>query len=310
MTHRALLIFLVFLVASFSCLAQKSTSDQNELRNEHVDNLSLLEVGTPSRTGNAPKNQSEFKVVSYNIRWRGGEDLLKLIELFQTDPEIGGATVLGLQEVDRNKKRTKQANTVKQMAEALGMHYAWAAPPAAKATGEEETGVAILSIYPLRDVQRIVLPHRGPGKRRRVALGATINIHSTSLRFYSVHSENRMSVTKKMDQMKAAVDDLARFPRATPAIILGDLNTWEPGSREKTKRMFKNENFHTPFNDDATFCRRILLVDIKFKLDWVWIRELEVKAFGIDRTIAYSDHWPLWVTLTFSKPVERSGAPN
>ena len=38
------------------------------------------------------------------------------------------------------------------------MHYAWAAPPAAKPNDEEETGVAILSVYPLSDVRRIVLP--------------------------------------------------------------------------------------------------------------------------------------------------------
>lgn len=304
MKHRVLLLVLLLSFGSTNTTAQKISTQK---QNEHSVDTALIELGSPAQVLKATANPTEFKVVSYNIRWRGGEDLSKLIALFQTDPEIGGATVLGLQEVDRNKKRTGKINTVRQIAEALGMHYAWAAPPTAKATDEEETGVAILSVYPLSDVQRIVLPHSGPGKRRRVALGATIKIGETPLRFYSVHSENRMVVEKKLEQIKAAIHDLAKFPSVTPAIILGDLNTWEPGAGGKTKRMFKNEQFHTPFNDDATFCQRIILVDLKLRLDWIWLRGLEAKSFGIDRTIDYSDHWPLWVKLTFTQSGARPG---
>ena len=54
------------------------------------------------------------------------------------------------------------------------MHYAWTAPHETKTeTQEEETGVAILSPYPLSEVTRIVLPNPGPGGRLRVAIGAT-----------------------------------------------------------------------------------------------------------------------------------------
>ncbi|MDQ3820805.1 MAG: hypothetical protein M3362_24395 [Acidobacteriota bacterium] len=63
---------------------------------------------------------ASIKIISYNIRWRG-DDLRKLIELFKTDKEIGGAAILGLQEVDRNKKRTLKVNTARLMAEELGM---------------------------------------------------------------------------------------------------------------------------------------------------------------------------------------------
>ena len=55
-----------------------------------------------------------------------------MIKLLQDDPEIGGAAILGLQEVDRRKKRSGNNNTVKMIADELGLHYAWAAPPAAK----------------------------------------------------------------------------------------------------------------------------------------------------------------------------------
>src|SRR5688572_8499897 len=144
----------------------------------------LLEIGQATKLGTVPATTGDFKVVSFNIRFRGGEDLKKLAEFLRDDPEIGNAVVIGLQEVDRNKKRTGNQNTVKLLAEELGMYYAWAAPPAPKPSQEEETGVALLSPYPLTEVKRLVLPGEGPGRRRRAGLGATIKVDNTSLRVY------------------------------------------------------------------------------------------------------------------------------
>lgn len=67
-------------------------------------------------------------MVSYNIRWRGGDELRKLVKFLKDDQEIGGAGIIGLQEVDRNKKRTQNVNTVKLIAEELGLHRMDCAP--------------------------------------------------------------------------------------------------------------------------------------------------------------------------------------
>ena len=108
----------------------------------------LLEEGKATKLSPAQKRK-DLKVISYNIRYRDGDDLRELIRLFHHDPELSGAVLLALQEVDRNKKRTKNTNTVKIIAEQMGMHYAWAAPPAPNKGQEEETGVAMLSVFPL-----------------------------------------------------------------------------------------------------------------------------------------------------------------
>src|SRR5215213_4502506 len=121
----------------------------------------LLESGK-AETLRQPSTAAEIKIVSYNIRWCSGDNLKLLTKFLKEDPEIGGAAILGLQEVDRRKKRSGNSNTATLIANELGMHYAWAAPPPAKPNDEEETGVAILSVYPLSDVRRIVLPHPGP----------------------------------------------------------------------------------------------------------------------------------------------------
>jgi endonuclease/exonuclease/phosphatase family metal-dependent hydrolase len=258
----------------------------------------LLEVGVASKLRSVNDSPAEVKVVSYNIRWRGGDDLRRLAQLMKDDAEIGGAAILGLQEVDRNKKRTGNTNTVKFLADELGMYYAWAAPPSPTTDSkEEETGVAILSSYPLSQVHRIVLPHEGPGRRRRVALGATVTLGKTSLRIYSVHCETRIPVDKKIEQMKAVMDDLNQFPKGTSSVVMGDFNTWEREAVEKTSKLFTDANFLTPFDEQPTFFQRILIVSVDLKLDWMWLRNLESSTYGVNRRIELSDHCPLWVVL-------------
>ena len=262
-----------------------------------VSDATLLESGKATTLRKQTPAPQELKVVQYNIRWRSGEDLKKLINLLENDPEIGGAAILGLQEVDRRKKRSGNNNTAKTIADSLGFHYAWAAPPTAKPTDEEETGVAILSVYPLSDIRRIVLPHHGPNKRRRVALGATVEIENRRWRVYSAHAETRLSFDKKLEQFKALLDDLAKYPSDMPAIIMGDLNTWESNASGKTTKFFTDAGLKTPFGGESTFRWRMLFVPIDMKLDWVWLRGLEASSCGIDRKIGISDHYPLWTNL-------------
>lgn len=268
-----------------------------DAQNHSKSGETLLEIGSPSRVSPV-RDSAEVKVISYNIRWRGGDDLRELIQLLKHDQEIGGAQIIGLQEVDRNRKRTGNVNTVKLIAEELGQHYAWAAPPVTKAGQEEETGVAILSSYPISDVRRLVLAHEGPGGRRRVAIGATLTIGGGPLRVYSVHSETRLSVEKKIEQLRTVLQDLAGYSQAMPAVVLGDFNSWEPNAVKKMSRLFQDEKFTTPFpNDRETFLKRILGIPISLKLDWIWFRGLQAASYGIDEKICLSDHWPLWAVI-------------
>lgn len=258
----------------------------------------LVETGGAAKIDAKRAVPDEIKIISYNMRWRGGDDLRALIKLLKEDKEIGGAAVIGLQEVDRNKERTKHTNTARLMAEELGMHYAWAAPPPTpngKERVEEETGVAILSLYPLTDVQRIVLPNEGPKGRRRVALGATVHLGGKTLRVYSVHAETRISNEKKLEQLTAVIDDLqTHHAQIKNAVILGDFNTALPKVARATARLFAGRGFQTPFSiDDPTW--KIFVIELK--LDWMWLRGFDVKTFGIDRQVSLSDHWPLWAVV-------------
>jgi len=303
----ALLLFVLFVQLLPLLFAQdiqnKKKIDSTITKDSAAADSMLLESGQPAKP-NPVTSTTELKIVTYNIRWRSGDDLKELIKLFREDVEIGKASIIALQEVDRKKKRTGNTNTVKLLADELGLYYAWAAPPGAKAGQEEETGVALLSVYPLADVRRIVLPHDGPGHRRRVALGASIKVDGVEMRVYSAHAETRISMDKKLDQLNALLEDLNKHAAKAPAIIMGDFNTWQPDAAPKTIKLFSEAGFTTPFDGQKTFSQKVLFVPVDFRLDWIWLRGLEAKSHGIDREVDVSDHWPLWTNVKLLSAVK------
>ena len=291
------LLILGMMVLTVSSVLAQSNGDISD----------LLESGKSDEAPKAVRN-GELKIVSYNIRWRSGEELQQIIRWLR-DASKSQPAIIGLQEVDRAKKRSERINHPKAIAASLGMHYAWTAPHTTKSGSEEETGVAILSPYPLSDVTRIVLPHPGPGGRLRVAIGATAHLSEPpalarglrKIRIYSVHSETRLTLGKKTDQLKAVLQDLERFSKDMPAIVLGDFNTWELPAVSRTRKLFTNAGFTTPFPDDeSTFREKIILFDLRLKLDWIWVRGLTPSSYGIDRNLRVSDHFPLWTTATLA----------
>jgi len=272
----------------------------------HGQSNNLLESKQGSKLNNPPASPTELKIISYNIRWRSGKELQEIIRWLKDAGSLRPA-IIGLQEVDRARERSGNANHAKEIAHELGMHYAWTAPHTTKSgKREEETGVAILSPYPLTEVTRIALPNPGPGGRLRVAIGATVNLSEPpasagghrKIRVYSVHGETRLEIAKKMEQLRALLDDLQKFPKDMPAIVLGDFNSWEVPAIEGVRKLFTEAGFTTPFPDDeSTFFRKALMFDVKLKLDWIWLRGLEATNHGIDKKVCLSDHWPLWTVL-------------
>ncbi len=267
------------------------------------DAARLLEVGARPGGGGAASRDAapaEIKIVSYNIRWRGGDDLKRLIETLRADKEIGGAHVIGLQEVDRDRRRSGGVNAARLMADALGMNYAWAAPPSDgkknddREAGEDETGVAILSRFPLTDAERLVLPHHGPGCRRRAGIGATVGVGGQKIRVYSLHAETRVEIAKKTEQWRAPLDSLARRPDITRAVVLGDFNSIKGKDVRAARKLFAAANFTTPFPDDKSTWKTFVF---KLKLDWLWLRGLDATSHGIAKHVGFSDHWPLWVKI-------------
>src|SRR5262249_46624910 len=83
----------------------------------------LLESGQGTTLRKPAPQAREIKVVSYNIRWRTGDELKQIANLLRDDPKIGGASIIALQEVDRHKERTGNSDNAKTLADELGMYY-------------------------------------------------------------------------------------------------------------------------------------------------------------------------------------------
>jgi len=291
-----------------STLGAAQTNGTNGATEAH-----LLESGKAPTLAEPPR-ANELKIVSYNIRWRSGKELQEIVRWLKDAGSLRPA-IIGLQEVDRARTRTGNVNHAKGVADELGMYYAWTAPHVTKSgKHEEETGVAILSPYPLTDVTRIVLPNPGPGGRLRVGIGATVNLSEPpasaggrrKIRVYSVHSETRLAERKKVEQQRAVLDDLQKFPKEMPVIILGDFNTWEAPAIKNFRQLYTTAGFETPFPDDeSTFRQKIVLFDLKLKLDWIWVRGLTPTSYGIDRNLKVSDHFPLWTIVKLPNSDDR-----
>ena len=282
-----------------STLAAGQTNGANETH--------MLESGKAGTLADPPRAK-ELKIVSYNIRWRSGKELQQIIRWLKDARSLRPA-IIGLQEVDRARKRSGSANHAKGLADELGMYYAWTAPhDTTSGKREEETGVTILSSYPLSDITRLVLPNPGPGGRLRVAIGATAQVGKTPVRVYSVHGETRIPIAKKLQQLRAVLDDLQKHPKDMPAIVVGDFNAWEEPAIRQIREMFTGAGFTTPLPDDeSTFSTKIVLFNLKLKLDWIWVRGLTPTSYGIDRSLKVSDHFPLWTVVTLPA-VTRTGS--
>jgi endonuclease/exonuclease/phosphatase family metal-dependent hydrolase len=279
--------------------ARLSSDDKQQCVADAKDAARLLETGGAAKAqGAAADAPGEIKIVSYNMRWRGGEELRAITRLLREDQFLGGADIVGLQEVDRGRRRSGSVNAARQVAEELGWNYAWAAAPndgakrGDREAGEDETGVAILSPHPLSNVVRLVLPHPGPDCQRRAAIGATVRVGKIDVRAYSVHAETRIPVERKVEQWRAILDDAKSHEKVERLVVLGDFNTIKGKDVRAARKLFTDAGFATPFADDEMTWETFI---VALKLDWLWLRGLQPTAHGVRRNVTYSDHFPLWL---------------
>src|SRR5262245_4431337 len=133
-----MLIIFFFLAACVLMALGKQTVERQTVGQQTADSP-LLETGKSSKPEKLAAPAKEICIVSYNIRWRTGDELKTISEWMSGKLP----SIVALQEVDRAKKRTNKSNNARALAEQLGMNYAWAAPPLPKSDKdeEEETGV-------------------------------------------------------------------------------------------------------------------------------------------------------------------------
>jgi len=246
---------------------------------------------------------AEFRILTYNLHGPPNDHMEDLVDGLRDDPVLKEAAIFGLQEVNRHHRKTGYRDVASELATTLGLYYAFAVENPYKKGGGER-GLAILSRFPMSQVERIALPHAGPGGRRRIALGTTVHVGPNRLRVYSIHLETRIANRKHADQLTTVLADADRY-RELPTVILGDFNTVYFRT-EQTFDLLKASDFQTKPYAGSSF-RKVLL--LRKKLDWIWTRNLEIFESGVQGEIEVSDHRPVWAQLRWRSQPNATSQP-
>lgn len=237
-----------------------------------------------------------IRVVTFNVHF--GADVASLARAVRQNPRLRTADVLLLQEIESHPGARRPA----LLAEALGLNVVYAP---ARGEGEGTHGLAILSRLPLTELETLRLERYDLfyGTRRRIALGATVDLGGRPLRLYNVHLETRLTLPERIKQIQPVVQRASSRPLA---VIGGDVNTINsvssllpalplplPGfSQDGLFDCFmRDHGFSTPFaNIGATR-------PLQMRLDGLYARGLRVESFDKENDVRVSDHLPLWMDV-------------
>jgi endonuclease/exonuclease/phosphatase family metal-dependent hydrolase len=222
--------------------------------------------------------------------------------------------VLALQEADKETGRAGKHHIARELAEELGM--SWVHVPAGLPRGitsemgqwwldfEEQielfdpgdTGIALLSHFPMQDVTRIDLPWTECAWRPRLSLGATIRFGNENVRLFNSHIDPHSAVSGQMEQLEVVLDQARQSNH--PTIVLGDFNTLSSRKCIEMRRVLESEGYTTPFPTGTATWRG---AGIRLHADWIFVRGLKITRWGVARPLNVSDHWPIWAEIHLGK---------
>jgi len=221
------------------------------------------------------------------------------------------ADVIALQEADRSTQRAGRVHVARELARATGMHYAHAAmkiPPGEEPKARQwyldfeerigmadpgDTGVALLSRFPLNEAHRVELPWTECAWRPRLALAASIKFAGRQLHIFNTHIDPHANVAEQLAQHEAVLAECAARQN-DPVVLLGDFNTLFPKSRTQMRQLLEAHGFTTPMPTGTTTWRAGL---VRLHADWLFVRNLRVLRWGVARPLHVSDHWPVWAEI-------------
>ncbi|MEO8435618.1 MAG: endonuclease/exonuclease/phosphatase family protein [Pyrinomonadaceae bacterium] len=220
------------------------------------------------------------------------------------------ADILALQEADKQTGRTGGHHVARELAERLEM--AWVHAPAEIPRGvppktrtwwldfeeeialndEGDTGIALLSRFPLADVARIDLPWKECAWRPRLAMAATVRFGEKNLRLFNAHIDPHASIDGQHDQLRVLIAEAESHNG--PTVIMGDFNTLSGPKCIETRRFMEDHGYRTSFPTGTATWRGAA---IRLHADWIFVRGAKLGKWGVARPLNVSDHWPIWAEV-------------
>ena len=232
------------------------------------------------------------------------------VKAFSEGTLLPRADVLALQEADKRTRRTGGHHVAKELATQLGMN--WAHAPAGIPRGvapvkrqwwldfEEpidlhdpgDTGVALLSRWPLTNVTRLDLPWHECPWRPRLAIAATIAVGPHQLRFFNAHVDPHAAIDGQLAQLEVVAAEAEA--ETVPTIILGDFNTLSRQKCIDTRKFLESRGYTTPYPTGTATWRG---AGLRMHADWIFVRGVKIERWGVARPLNVSDHWPIWAEI-------------
>jgi endonuclease/exonuclease/phosphatase family metal-dependent hydrolase len=218
--------------------------------------------------------------------------------------------VLALQEADKKTQRAAGHHVARELAEALQM--SWVHVPAGIPRGEKpktrqwwldfeepiglydagDTGVGLLSRWPLSDVTRIDLPWHECAWRPRLAMAATVSVGGSTLQIFNAHVDPHAAVDNQLEQLEVLVAQAES--ESGPTLILGDFNTLSTEKVAETRNFLESHGYATPVPSGTATWRG---AGLRLHADWIFSRGVKIAKWGVARPLNVSDHWPIWVEV-------------
>lgn len=194
---------------------------------------------------------SEITAVAWNIE--RGIMFEGIVDALKHHDDLKDKDVLLLTELDHGMARSGNRFVARELAERLGLNYAFVPVYIAlqKGSGVEAAmegentlsihGLAMFSKWPMRNVHAIPLPNGKDkmwGKEKRLgflrALIADIEYPSGTFRAVTIHLDAHCSRAHRRRQMKIILDHLDTLP-PLPTLLGGDWNTTTFNSQNSTR---------------------------------------------------------------------------
>lgn len=257
------------------------------------------EIGPPPP---AAPTKCTLRIASWNLHF--APDPEGLARAIAASSEIRTADVLFAQEVDAYP--AEPGTRASRLATALGM--TWVYDPA-RAQGSDGThGLAILSRYPLANIEERQLPYvdQAIHPERRIALAADVVLPDDTVRVVDIHLDTRLGPADRVGQLDPAVDGAG-----DRLVAGGDLNTlpwtWVGGAVPLTEDDAVVGQEQAQIVDDfmtaigftgaiAPTAETFPVTGLTIRLDNLYTRSLPLVAAGVEH-VPGSDHWPIWIDV-------------
>lgn len=260
----------------------------------------MPEVG-PRPSAVAPAT-GPLRVASFNTHF--AEDPAGLARALLADEAMARADVIAIQEIEAYAR--EGTTRTQRLAEALGM--TWIYVPA-RVEGDGTHGLAMLSRYPLVDVQVMRLPHADAAfnERDRIAVAAKVDLGDVLAPIINVHLDVRIGPIDRVRQLHPVVADA---PEAVA--VLGDFNTnpwaWIGSTVPLTgqeaildqDQAEVIDHYLSGLGFDIAIARGEATFNVPLvggRLDNVYPRGWALLDAGVARGVEGSDHWPVWADL-------------